>query len=72
MAETAKQKIEWYKMETARRYRLRTEGIMDHGYRMLRFKNHEVIEDLPSVLQRITQAIDLASQFPLPKAPSSP
>ena len=52
--------------------RLRTEEIMDHGYRVLRFKNHEVINDLPSVLQRITQAIDLASKFPLPKAPSSP
>lgn len=52
--------------------RLRTEGIMDHGYRILRFKNQEVMEDLPSVLQRIAQAIDLTSQFPLPKAPSSP
>ncbi len=34
--------------------RLRTQVIGDHDYRVIRFKNEEILQKLPDVLQRIT------------------
>ncbi len=34
----------------------RTQQLKDYGYRVIRFRNEEVLTDLPSVLQRILQA----------------
>ncbi len=37
---------------------LRTEVIAVHGYRVIRFKNEEILKDLPSVLQQISDAAE--------------
>jgi len=34
----------------------RTQRLQDYGYRVIRFRNEEVLTDLPSVLERIREA----------------
>ncbi len=44
--------------ETQQEYdALRSEIIAVHGYRVLRFKNEEIMNELPSVLQRIADYV---------------
>ncbi len=38
---------------------LRTEVIGDHDYKVIRFKNEEILQRLPDVLQRITALTSL-------------
>jgi very-short-patch-repair endonuclease len=37
---------------------MRTESLAAHGIRVIRFLNREVMDDLPSVLQRIEASLD--------------
>ena len=36
----------------------RTEQLNDYGYRVIRFRNEEVLEDLPAVLERLLEAAE--------------
>jgi 5-methyltetrahydrofolate--homocysteine methyltransferase len=44
--------------------RIRTEWLEAHLYRVIRFRNEEVLESLESVLQRIRQELKLPPPYP--------
>jgi len=44
----------------------RTHFLTAHGIRVLRFWNHEVLQDLPGVLQRVWDALHLPPSCPPP------
>ncbi|HSF31588.1 MAG TPA: endonuclease domain-containing protein [Candidatus Tectomicrobia bacterium] len=46
--------------------RKRTDFLIQQGYRVLRFWDHEVLQDIEAVLQRIAQAFDDPHPNPLP------
>jgi very-short-patch-repair endonuclease len=51
----------------------RTAWISERGYRVIRFRNHEVDEDVQLVVDKIRQAFAMASSAPLhPPSPTLP
>jgi very-short-patch-repair endonuclease len=51
----------------------RTAWLVERGYRVLRFRNHEVDEDVRLVVDKIRQAIEVAIPTPLhPPSPALP
>jgi very-short-patch-repair endonuclease len=51
----------------------RTDWLLERGYRVIRFRNHEVDEDVRLVVDKIRQALEETSPTPLhPPLPSPP
>jgi hypothetical protein len=47
----------------------RTAWLADRGYRVMRFRNHEVDEDVQRVVEMICPALEVADFTPLPPPP---